>query len=332
MSSPALPLDVNLQPGKPPMLQAAGGDEARAWAAHHRDELRAVVAEHGAVLIRGLGLRDATAAGAVIGALTNELMAEQETFAARQTYPDGVYWSSTWPENQPMCMHHEQSYRIEFPGLMLFACSTAPTSGGATAVADSTRVLEALPQDLVARFEREGWVLTRAYNEEIGGSYADVFGTEDRSVVEAYCRANAIEYEWQPDGELRTRQRRSAIVRHPVSGQRCWFNQIAFLNEWTMSPEAHEYLVDVYGADGLPFNTRFGNGDPIGADIVELINQVYEAHTASEPWQSGDLLIVDNIRSAHSREPFEGEREVFVGLADPVRLTDCAPTVEMNCR
>ncbi len=61
--------------------------------------------------------------------------------------------------------------------------------------------------------------------------------------------------------------------------------------------------MDVYGADGLPFNTRFGNGDPIGEDVVELLNSVYEAHTAREPWQAGDLMLVDNIRTAHSREP-----------------------------
>ena len=48
-----------------------------------------------------------------------------------------------------------------------------------------------------------------------------------------------------------------------------------------MDPEVHEYLVDVYGADGLPFNTRFGNGDPIGEDVVELLNEVYEANTAA---------------------------------------------------
>jgi hypothetical protein len=50
-----------------------------------------------------------------------------------------------------------------------------------------------------------------------------------------------------------------------------------------------EYLVDIYGEDGLPFNTRFGNGDAIGADVVQLINEVYEAHTARERWQGGDL-------------------------------------------
>ena len=265
-SSPASLLDVDLQPGKPPILRAEATGDAPGWAAEHRDALRAVVAEHGSVLVRGLGLRDAAETTAVFRRLSTSLMTEREAFAARQVYADGVYSSATWPANQPMCMHHELSYRLEFPSLMLFACLSAPTSGGATAVSDSPTVLDALPADLVERFEREGWLLTRSYNDEIGATVAEAFGTDDRGAVESYCRANAIEFEWQPDGGLRTRQRRSAVVRHPVTGQRCWFNQIAFLNEWTIDPEVREYLVDVYGDDGLPFNTRFGNGDPIGED------------------------------------------------------------------
>jgi alpha-ketoglutarate-dependent taurine dioxygenase len=302
-----------------PILQADPTGDAPGWAAENRDALRALVAEHGSVRVRGLGLRDAAEAGAVFRRLAGELMADTEAFAPRQPISNGVYSSSTWPPNQPMCMHHELSYALEFPGLMLFACLGAPAAGGATAVADSATVLAALPSDLVERFEREGWLLTRSYNGEIGASVAEAFGTEDRGAVESYCRANAIEFEWRPDGGLRTRQRRSAVVRHPVTGERCWFNQIAFLNEWTMAPEVREYLVDVYGADGLPFNTRFGDGDPIGEDVVQLINEVYDANTAREPWEDGDLLLVDNVRTAHSREPFEGPREVLVAMADPVR-------------
>ena len=96
-----------------------------------------------------------------------------------------------------------------------------------------------------------------------------------------------------------------------------------------MAPEVREYLVDVYGADGLPFNTRFGDGDPIGEDVVQLLNRVYEANTVREPWQAGDLMLVDNIRTAHSREPYEGAREVLVGMGDPIRLADCSPTVDV---
>src|ERR687895_386384 len=321
MSSPsqASLFDVELRPGEPPMLRIEAAGDAPGWAAEHRDALRAVVAEHGSVLVRGLGLRDVAGFGAVARRLATGLMTEKEAFASRRTYSDGVYSSSTWPQNQQMCMHHELSYTLEFPGLLLFACLSPPTAGWATAVADSPTVLDALPTELVDRFEREGWLLTRSYNDEIGASFAEAFGTEDRGAVERYCRANAIEFAWQPDGELRTRQRRSAVVRHPVTGQRCWFNQIAFLNEWTLAPEVREFLVDVYGPDGLPFNTRYGGGDPVGDDVVELLNQVYDANTLREPWEPGDLLLVDNVRTAHSREPFEGPREVLVAMADPVR-------------
>ena len=331
-SSPASLLDLNLQAGKPAMLRAEVTGDAPSWASEHRDALRAVVAGHGSVLVRGLGLRDATEIGAVFRRLATDLMTEKEAFAPRRTYSEGVYSSTKWPPNQQMCMHHELSYTLEFPALMMFACLSAPTAGGATAVADSPTVLDALPTGLIERFEREGWLLTRSYNDDIGASFAEAFGTEDRGAVEGYCRANAIEFEWQSDGGLRTRSLRSAVVRHPVTGQRCWFNQIAFLNEWTLAPEVREYLVDVYGADGLPFNTRFGNGDPIGEDVVQLLNEVYEANTAREPWQAGDLMLVDNIRSAHSREPFEGPREVLVAMADPTRLADCSPTVEVTAK
>jgi alpha-ketoglutarate-dependent taurine dioxygenase len=323
-------LDIDRQPSKAPILLAEAPGDAPGWAAEHKDALRALVAEHGSIMVRGLGLRDAVEVGAVFRRLANGLMIEREAFATRRIYSDGVYSSATWPANQPMCMHHELSYTFEFPGLMLFACLSAPTTGGATAVADSRAVLDALPAELVTRFERDGWMLTRSYNDEIGATVAEAFGTDDRAAVESYCRANAIGFEWQADGGLHTWQRRSAVVRHPVTGQRCWFNQIAFLNEWTIDPEVREYLVDMYGAEGLPFNTRFGNGDPIGADVVQLLNQVYEDNTVREPWQAGDLMLVDNIRTAHSREAYEGPREILVGMADAVRLADCTPTVAVT--
>ena len=330
-SSPTSLLNVDRPSGKPPMLRVEAAGDVPRWAAEHRDALRAAVAEHGSVLVRGLGLRDAAETEAVFRQL-GSLMDEKEAFTPRRRYAPGVYSSSKWPPNQPMCMHHELSYTLEVPSLMLFACLTAPTDGGATPVADSPSVLQALPAELIARFERVGWLLIRNYNDEIGASIAESFGTDDRRAVETYCRANAIKFEWQPNGALRTWQRRSAVVRHPLTGQRCWFNQIAFLNEWTIDPEVREYLVDVYGEDGLPFNTRFGDGEPIGADIVKLIHEAYDANTARERWQAGDLMLVDNIRTAHGRERFEGPREVLVAMADAVRVADCSPTIAVSAR
>ena len=326
-SSTTTQLDLDLHAGKPPLLRVEATGDAAGWAAEHRHALRACVVEHGSLLIRGLGLRTVAEIATVFRQL-GSLIPEREAFAARRLYAEGVYSSSKWPANQPMCMHHELSYALELPSLMLFGCLVAPTGGGATPVCDAPTVRDALPAALVQRFERDGWLLVRNYNDDIGASLAEAFGTDDRRTVERYCRANAITFEWRAGGALRTWQRRGAVVRHPLTGRRCWFNQIAFLNEWTLAAEVREYLVEVYGEDELPFNTRFGNGDPIGADIVQAINEAYEAHAVREPWQAGDVLLVDNVRTAHGREPFEGPREVVVALADAVRLTNDSVTME----
>jgi len=135
-SSPTSLLDVDLQPGKPPMLRAEATGDAVRWAAEQRNALRAFVAEHGALLVRGLGLSDVAEAEAVFRQL-GSLIRETEAFAPRRRYADGVYSSNKWPPNQVMCMHHELSYALEPPGLMLFACLTAPAAGGATPVADA---------------------------------------------------------------------------------------------------------------------------------------------------------------------------------------------------
>lgn len=99
-----------------------------------------------------------------------------------------------------------------------------------------------------------------------------------------------------------------------------WFNQIAFLNELTMDPAIREYLLDQYGPAGLPFTTAHGDTTPVDADTVETVNAVYDAAAFGESWRDGDVLVVDNIRMAHSREPYEGPREVAVVLGNPVRL------------
>jgi alpha-ketoglutarate-dependent taurine dioxygenase len=319
MASAPAHLDVEVRPGRPALARVTAPVDAARWASAQRGALRAAVVTHGAVLVRGLELGSVAEVTAVFHQL-GRLTIEKEAFAARRHYSEGVYSSTKWPPNQPMCLHHEQSYALAPPALMLFACLAAPTAGGATMLADAGAVLEALPAELVARFEREGWLLARSYHEELGASIASAFGSEERDAVERYCRANAIELARQPDGGLRTRQLRRAVVRHPVSGQRCWFNQIAFLSEWAMEPEVRDFLIDTYGADGLPFNTRYGGGDPIGADVVRAINAVYQAQRVGEAWQAGDLLLVDNVRCAHGREPFAGPREVLVAMADPARL------------
>ncbi|MFH7599305.1 TauD/TfdA family dioxygenase [Streptomyces racemochromogenes] len=307
------------RPGRPAVITADADGAPLSWAAAHRATVRGVLDECGAVVVRGLDPRTPEAVAAIAAALGIEAMAEREAFAPRRVLAPGALSSSEWPSDEPMCMHHEVSYAAEVPSVALFGCLTAPASGGATAVADSQEVLRALPAELVERFARDGWQLTRTYRE-VGVSWTEAFGTEDPAEVAAYCDREGIAHEWLPDAALRTRQRRSAVTDHPGNGRPVWFNQIAFLNELTLDPMVREYLTDVYGPDSLPFNTAYGDGTPIPPEVIETLNRAYQDATHREPWRTGDVLIVDNLRMAHSREPYEGDREIVVVLGDPVRL------------
>ncbi|WHX16330.1 amino acid adenylation domain-containing protein [Streptomyces malaysiensis subsp. malaysiensis] len=313
------PAPVPAAPAPLRVLDARGGPDPAGRAAAHRGAARAALAESGAVMLRGLGVRTPGDVADVAAALGIAAMTEREGFAPRTAHAPGVYSGSHWPADEPMCMHHELSYAATVPGTLIFGCLTAPGSGGRTTVADSQRVLAALPPGLIAPFERHGWLLRRMYHD-VGVAWADAFGTADRSAVDAYCAAAGIEHAWLSDDRLATRQRRTAVVRHPRTGAPGWFNQVAFLNGLTMDPAVRDYLTDVYGPDGLPFDTSAGDGTPVTAATVDGINAVYDRFTVGEPWQEGDVLLVDNIRTAHAREPYEGRRDIAVVLGDPTEL------------
>ncbi|MGW0551541.1 TauD/TfdA family dioxygenase [Streptomyces altiplanensis] len=309
---------LDLASGRPPVARVTGAPGATAGLRAAVDE---AVAAHGAVLLRGWRIADEASAEAAVRAVTSQPMAEYEPFAPRTEYRPGLHSSTEWPPDQPMCMHHELSYALRVPGRQVFVCLTAPEHGGAVALADGAAVLRDLPAALVNRFERHGWRLHRTHNGPVGVTWQQAFATEDRAELELYCKENGISCTWGPGGTLRTSRVRPAVVRHPGSGERVWFNQIAFLNEWTMDPAVREYLLFESGPDGLPFNTLCGDGTSLDRATVDLINEVYEAHTVREPWQDGDVLVVDNLRTAHSRDPYQGERRVAVALADPVTVS-----------
>ncbi|WP_328584772.1 TauD/TfdA family dioxygenase [Streptomyces sp. NBC_00370] len=317
-------LDLTVEPGRPPIVTARPGSRSpAAWAALHRGALDAAVLRHGCVLVRGLAVRDADEAAAVSGALIDELTGDHEPFAPRRTLGAGLLSPNEWPSEQPMCMHHELSYAPSFPSRLVHCCLEAPHEGGATALADGAAVLRALPARLRSRAEAVGWELTRNHNGLVGMDWRDTFGTDDRAAVERHCAAHGIDWRWQGADGLTTTRRSAAVLRHPVSGVPVWFNQLAFLNEWTMDPGVRSFLVEEFGEDGLPYNTRFGDGGPLDRATVDLINEVYAAHTVREPWREGDVLVVDNLRTAHSREPFRGPRTLTVALGNPVeRLTN----------
>jgi alpha-ketoglutarate-dependent taurine dioxygenase len=324
-------VDPIREPGKPVVVHVPatdGIDAAVTWLTAHRDAIQAELHRSGAVLLRGLPVHDAATFAAARDALITRRAGYKEKATPRTDFGEGVFSSTDLPAVQPIRLHNENSYTLDFPGVLLFGCVTAPEEGGATTVGDMREALRLLPPELVARFEEMGWLLVRNYSELAGLPWYRTFATEDKAVAEAYCAENTVGFEWLGDDSLVTRQRRSAIVTHPVTGERSWFNHFAFWNSRTLDPDVRDVLVDTYGEDGLPFNTYLGDGSRLTDEEVDAVNAVYDRVTVRETWQAGDLMLVDNLLCAHGREAFKGDRKILVAMGEPVALADCTPTTQ----
>ncbi|MEV8480099.1 TauD/TfdA family dioxygenase [Streptomyces sp. NPDC051173] len=323
-------LTWTVETGKPATLNVpAFADIADAceWLGLNGPQVTAALHEYGAVYLRGLPVDSVETFGLVRDILIPQRTPYREKATPRSSFGNDIYSSTDLPPSQPIRMHNENSYTLTFPGLLMFACLVAPEEGGATPVADCRRILRSLPSELVERMRTTGWLLTRNYSEHISLDWRTVFAADSKEQVQEYCAENLISCAWDDMDHLRTTQIRPGIITHPATGQEVWFNHLAFWNSWALDPEIREALVDEFGPDGLPFETGFGDGKRLTRDELEAISTAYTEATVRETWQPGDVMLVDNVLTAHGRDSFRGDRRIVVAMGDPVDLLACRPTV-----
>lgn len=297
---------------------ATDGVDLNGWAEANPDEIRQLLRRHRAVLLRGFGITrvedfqrfvDLTSDGPALD--------YKDRSTPRETRGSKVYTSTVYPADQTIKPHNEGTYWLTWAMKLYFCCRVAATKGGETPIADVRRVCQRLSPELRQRFADRGMVLVRNYNDGFGLSWQEVFQTEDRAEVEDYCRANGIGFEWKNGDRLRTRQVRPAIRRHPETGEPVWFNHAAFFHITSLEADLRQALLDDFGEQGLPYNTYYGDGSRIDEDDIAEIHAAYREETIMFPWESGDVMILDNMCVAHARQPYEGEREVVVMMTEP---------------
>ncbi|NIB32982.1 TauD/TfdA family dioxygenase [Pseudonocardia sp. MCCB 268] len=152
------------------------------------------------------------------------LMAEREAFAASHGLRRRHLLSSTWPAAQQMCMHHELSYAHELPpGLMLFACLVAPSSGGTTGWPTLPGVLECAATGLVDRFEREGLAAGPQLQRRDRGVGRGLVRHRRPRVASRGLTAGRTRPSspGSPIGACGPGRHRRVVVWHPVTGRRC---------------------------------------------------------------------------------------------------------------
>jgi alpha-ketoglutarate-dependent taurine dioxygenase len=307
-----------LQSEDGPVVIAAVEDlDLMAWTQQNTSSLKDMIEKHGAVLLRGFAVKTVEAFRNFVLALSPNMLEYKERSSPRHKVQADIYTSTDYPAHQSIFFHNENSYQFIWPMKICFFCSLPAEHGGETPIADVRRVYRRLSPKTIQRFEEKCCMYVRNFDEALGLSWQEVFQTSDRLQVDEYCKDNGITCEWKENNGLRTRAIRPAVAVHPRTGERVWFNHVAFFHISTLDASIRDGLLAAMPEPDLPANSYYGDGSSVEEDVIEEIRSAYRSESVSFPWKKGDILAVDNMLTAHSRNPFVGERKILVGMAEP---------------
>ncbi|OXJ26296.1 taurine catabolism dioxygenase TauD [Burkholderia sp. HI2714] len=283
----------------------------------NRAALESRLLEQGALLFRGF---DVSSVGD-FEAFAHAISVHQSDYVYRSTprtsIGNGIFTATEYPPSETIALHCENAYQRSWPLSVAFCCLTPAATGGETPIADMREVSRRIGPRILDQFEVKQVRYVRHYRRHVDIPWETVFQTSDRSQVAAFCADNGIELEWLDDDTLRTAQVNQGVAYHPATRDRVFFNQAHLFHLSNLETSLARSIVSLFGEDRIPRNASYGDGSPFDPADLEQIRTAFRECAITFPWQRGDVLLVDNMRFAHGRNPFEGERKVVVSLLDP---------------
>lgn len=292
------------------------------WIQANKRRITEDLDRYGAILFRGFHLQRDSDLTRFTEALSLEPMHYVEGATPRTQLRDHVYTSTEFPAGHTIAQHNELSYVCTWPMKICFLCITPAKTGGETPISDVRKVLCRIPAGIRELFIRRKWMLVRNYIRGLGLTWQQAFRTSSQADVEEYCRNNYLDYEWQSQERLQTRQVRPAVSVHPRTGESVWFNHVAFWHNSSLPGEAREVMLADYGEYRLPYDTLYGDNERIDRNIIAEIQGAWDAETVKFSWEKGDVLLLDNMLVAHGRSSFTGDRKVVVSMGEPFTRTE----------
>ncbi|MBV9510691.1 MAG: TauD/TfdA family dioxygenase [Caulobacteraceae bacterium] len=303
-------------------------EAAAQWVRAHEAALDDILHDVGAVVLRGFAFPDTRGFARAIDHYPEMAFGYAAGAAPRANIQGRVFEATRSPPEVSIPLHQEMAYLPIFPTRLAFFCNHPPDTGGETLIGDVRRFeasapgrfrdeVEARGVRYVRSFRAPDWPIEDPRLEGLYKTWAEAFSTDDPREVEAACAAMALGCAWNADGGVSVSYDAPGFMRHPVTGRRLWFNQIATqtMTESTYGAEIMGAFQRLCGADHpLPYVTTFADGGPIPNEAVAAIRQTLAGLEVAFPWRKGDLMLLDNFLTFHGRSPFTGRRDVQVAL------------------
>ncbi|WP_435635617.1 amino acid adenylation domain-containing protein [Pseudomonas solani] len=285
------------------------------WAKANRPLLEAKLARHASILFRGFALRDIHDFEAFAEAVQPGLYGQYGDLPKKEGGKN-TYRSTPYPEQKMILFHNEGSHQDRWPRKQLFFCELPSPIGGATPIVDCRQMYRQMPEALRDQFERKGLLYVRTFSSDLDVPWQHFFKTEMRAEVEARCSVAGIQWLWLENDGLQIRTPCPAIIRHPVTGEKSFFNQVQLHHIHCLDADVRDDLLAMFGLERMPRHVYFGDGSPISDAIMQQVGELYEACAVRPGWQKGDVLLLDNMLAAHARDPFEGARKIVVAMSE----------------
>ena len=293
------------------------------WAKSQLEFIQTQLLKHGAILFRDFNINSTDKFRSFTQSISRTLLKYKERSTPRTEVGGEIYTATEYSADQRIPLHNENAYSFEWPMKVWFLCLQAATHGGETPIADSRKVTRLLDPKITECFARKKVMYVRNYGEGIDLSWQTAFQTTAKSAVEDYCRKAFIEFEWRERDQLRTRQVRPATARHPATGETIWFNQAHLFHVSSLEPSLREALMALVKEEDLSRNAYYGDGTSIETSILDEIRGVYDDVAVRFSWHEGDVLMLDNMLTAHGRTSFIGPRKILVAMAETFSDQNC---------
>ncbi|MBF2007877.1 MAG: TauD/TfdA family dioxygenase [Chlorogloeopsis fritschii C42_A2020_084] len=291
------------------------------WLHDNREFIGEKLLQNGAILFREFNITTAPEFERLGLAICSELFNENGEHP-RETVSGKVYTPVFYPGDRKLLWHNENTFNHRWPMKIMFGCRQPAQQGGETPIVDSRKVFQLINSKIRETFIEKQVMYVRNYGDGLGLDWQTVFQTQNQAEVEKKCQENGIKFEWKSENRLRTFSIRPAVIKHPQTGELSWFNQAQHWHPACLDAATRESLFASFQPEDLPRNCYYGDGTPIEDSVMEEICGVYQQLEVSFPWQTGDVLLLDNILTAHARNPFVGERKLFVAMGEMTSYTD----------
>ena len=186
---------------------------------------------------------------------------------------------------QAFALHPELSREPWRPDICLFACLSAPAKGGETLVCDGTSVVEAMPEELRRQFEgRQLTYVQEATEAEIRYWYQSEQVNEQ--MLAAQPKRSPFRFAYRNGIVLRGFT--VPALYSPMFSERLAFGNMLFFARY------------MRGVRDFP---TYEDGTVVPDEVLAAVHELAVRQAIAVRWKEGDVLLLDNSRFMHGRNP-----------------------------